>query len=78
MPLDFILSNKRKDMLNVDSFLYSVHRENKSSVRWRCIYWKKSAKNCPGRISTTSMNKDTGIYIITEVKVYKLCIYLIT
>lgn len=50
MPLNFVISNKGKNLLKYDGFLYTKQRVNSESVVWKCsLNWKNK---CPGKIYT--------------------------
>lgn len=61
MPLQFIVSQKGKNLLKHDGYLHYLQRRNKSSYVWKCSDNKK--RTCPGLVYTTS-DDSTGIHQI--------------
>ena len=52
MPLQFILSQKGKNLLKHDGYLHCLQRRNKSCCVWKCSDSRK--KSCPGLVYSTS------------------------
>lgn len=48
MPLEFVKSQRGKDLLVHGGFIYKKDREGKEKMIWRC----NEIKNCPGRAHT--------------------------
>jgi len=55
MPLEFVKSQRGKDLLVHGGFIYKKDREGKEKMIWRC----NEIKNCPGRAHTMQ-----GTYIL--------------
>lgn len=52
MPLEFIKSEKGKEMLVHRHYVYTFEREINNKTLWRCEYQIK--KKCPGRAHTSN------------------------
>ena len=55
MTLSFILSQKNQKLLNLNKYIYTVHRSNKDSINWKCVKNKSNA--CNATVTTSSMSK---------------------
>ncbi|CAL4173740.1 unnamed protein product, partial [Meganyctiphanes norvegica] len=59
--MEIIHSNKGTRKLLYDGYAYTVHKENKTRIRWICS--QKKSRNCNGAISTDILVTDTLNYV---------------
>lgn len=59
MPLNFIISQKGKELLNYNGYLYYLHHRNKNSLMWKCNAYKNNS--CPAVVHT---NLDKSKYLL--------------